>query len=136
MIYSVYNASNGQITRLTNQMPTDELCIEGEWHPGLYYVVDGVAVAMPDNPSTDLLIYKFNFDNKTWTLHQGFTTTKSRQHRNTLLATIDRVNPVWYNSLTAEQQTELAAYRQALLDVPQQAGFPESVEWPEQPTWL
>jgi hypothetical protein len=46
------------------------------------------------------------------------------------------VNPIWYASLTTEQQTQLADYRQALLDVPAQSGFPENVSWPNKPGWL
>ena len=35
--------------------------------------------------------------------------------------------------LTPEQKEAWAAYRQALRDVPEQAGFPDAIEWPEQP---
>lgn len=35
--------------------------------------------------------------------------------------------------LTEEQKTAWAAYRQALRDIPQQAGFPWEVVWPTQP---
>ena len=35
--------------------------------------------------------------------------------------------------LTAEQKAAYAVYRQALRDVPEQAGFPEAIEWPEEP---
>lgn len=36
-------------------------------------------------------------------------------------------------TLTAQQYTDLLAYRQALRDAPQQPGFPESIDWPENP---
>jgi hypothetical protein len=62
--------------------------------------------------------------------------TLMKNIRNVLLSDVDRVNPIWYASLATDQQQELQAYRQALLAVPQQAGFPESVEWPRKPTWL
>jgi hypothetical protein len=60
-----------------------------------------------------------------------------RSQRDVLLAT--NVDPIATNSLrwaglSAEQQQALGAYRQALLDVPQQAGFPHNVVWPEKPT--
>jgi len=35
--------------------------------------------------------------------------------------------------LTADQKAAYAAYRQALRDVPQQAGFPGVIEWPVVP---
>lgn len=35
--------------------------------------------------------------------------------------------------LTAEQKSAYAEYRQALRDIPEQAGFPDAIEWPEEP---
>ena len=35
--------------------------------------------------------------------------------------------------LTAEQKAAYATYRQALRDVPAQSGFPDAIEWPEEP---
>ena len=34
---------------------------------------------------------------------------------------------------TAEQYREILLYVQALRDVPEQAGFPDAIEWPEEP---
>jgi hypothetical protein len=60
-----------------------------------------------------------------------------RQQRNEILRnTVDRVNPVRYQSLTPTQQTELAEYRQALLDLPQQATWPNDVVWPTKPSFI
>ena len=42
-------------------------------------------------------------------------------------------NALRWAALTAEQQQAWADYRQALLDVPQQAGFPHNVTWPTKP---
>lgn len=39
-------------------------------------------------------------------------------------------------SVLDEQKAELATYRQALLDVPQQEGFPSEVTWPDKPTFI
>lgn len=62
---------------------------------------------------------------------------KMRQLRDrTLNETVDRVNPIRYAELSAQQKAELAAYRQALLDLPSQTGFPQSITWPDQPNWL
>jgi pyruvate,orthophosphate dikinase len=35
-----------------------------------------------------------------------------------------------------ERQVALQEYRQALLAVPQQPGFPDQVIWPTKPSWL
>jgi hypothetical protein len=58
-----------------------------------------------------------------------------REQRNFLLVELDDFvsNPFRFNVLTVEQKDELAIYRQALLDVPQQSGFPMDVAFPEKP---
>ncbi len=54
---------------------------------------------------------------------------------NTLADEVDPVvsNPLRWGGMTAEQQAAWAAYRQALLDIPQQSGFPHNVAWPTKP---
>ena len=42
-------------------------------------------------------------------------------------------NALRWASLSDEQRQAWAAYRQALLDVPAQAGFPHNVTWPSKP---
>ena len=61
-----------------------------------------------------------------------------RYQRDELLKELDVIvsNPLRFASFTDEQKAELATYRQALLDVPQQAGFPSEVVWPEKPTFI
>jgi len=58
-----------------------------------------------------------------------------RMDRDGLLFELDAFvgNPMRWGSLSAEQQDAWAVYRQALLDVPQQAGFPNDVVWPVKP---
>ncbi len=43
-------------------------------------------------------------------------------------------NALRWSALDADTQAAWAAYRQALLDVPAQAGFPHNVTWPEVPS--
>ena len=43
-------------------------------------------------------------------------------------------NALRWAALDADTQAAWAAYRQALLDVPAQAGFPHNVTWPEVPS--
>lgn len=59
-----------------------------------------------------------------------------RAQRDNILATVvDPLvsNPLRWSDLTADQQQAWADYRRALLDVPQQAGFPQNVSWPVKP---
>ena len=55
-----------------------------------------------------------------------------RAQRDLLLSVVDVVvsNPLRWASLTSDKQNEWTVYRQALLDVPQQSGFPRTVTWP------
>lgn len=55
-----------------------------------------------------------------------------RQERSRHLIEVDRIagNALRWAELTPDAQARIAQYRRDLLDVPQQAGFPWSVEWP------
>jgi len=144
MNYTVYNFQTGQITKtFTSVDPelvqinlADEYYIKGLYDFSKYYIENNQPILMLPNPSTDKIIYNFNWQTKQWDLNLDLTTQNIRFYRNNLLSTIDRVNPVWYASLTVQQQQELITYRQALLDVPQQSGFPTDISWPAKPTWL
>ena len=60
----------------------------------------------------------------------------ARLYRNYKLETeVDPIagNALRWAALTPVKQTEWADYRQALLDVPSQAGFPHDVTWPTKP---
>jgi len=61
-----------------------------------------------------------------------------RATRGHLLQRLDSIvsNPLRWPTYTPEQQVEIAAFRQALLDVPQQEGFPTDIKWPEPPSYL
>lgn len=50
----------------------------------------------------------------------------ARIKRNSLLAETD-----WTASTDVTMTSEMTTYRQALRDVPAQAGFPNTIEWPE-----
>ena len=52
-----------------------------------------------------------------------------------LVTEVDRIagNALRWAALDADTQAAWAAYRQALLDVPEQAGFPHAVAWPVKP---
>ena len=60
----------------------------------------------------------------------------ARNKRRTLLKRfVDIYHPLRWNALTLEQQSAVAAYRQALLDVTNQPDFPNSIEWPQRPNF-
>lgn len=55
-----------------------------------------------------------------------------------LVSEVDPVvsNPLRWADLSAQEQADVSAYRLALLDVPQQQGFPHTVSWPTPPACL
>jgi len=60
----------------------------------------------------------------------------ARTYRNQLLVLdVDPIvtNPLRWAELSADKQQEWADYRTALLDVPQQVGFPNTITWPTKP---
>ena len=62
--------------------------------------------------------------------------SETRANRDNILTTVvDPLvsNPLRWADLTSDKQAEWATYRTALLDVPQQTGFPQTVTWPTQP---
>jgi hypothetical protein len=60
---------------------------------------------------------------------------KIRFERDNLLETnVDSMNPMRWELLSEEKKQEWRDYRQALLDIPQQEGFPNEIFWPEVPT--
>jgi hypothetical protein len=46
---------------------------------------------------------------------------------------IDSINPVRWETFTDQKKQEWRDYRQLLLNVPQQEGFPHNVIWPTKP---
>jgi len=58
-----------------------------------------------------------------------------RVKRDALLVEVDAIagNALRWESLDANTQSAWRVYRQALLDVPQQTGFPNDVTWPTKP---
>jgi len=141
MNYTTYNINTGEITGLyTIDDPaavdinmSGRSYIEGNFNKSTYYIDHGHAIEMPPQPSID---HEFNYETKSWIENITLFTERARSYRNSLLKDVDKINPVWYNSLTTEQQTELAQYRRALLDVPQQESFPGNISWPTKPIWL
>lgn len=57
-----------------------------------------------------------------------------RSMRNNMLESkVDKINAVRWAAMTADEQASWTTYRQALLDITTQAGFPSSVTWPTAP---
>jgi len=54
--------------------------------------------------------------------------------RNDILASVvDRLNPAYWESVSKAKREEWKKYRQDLIDIDKQAGFPLDIEWPAKP---
>ena len=64
------------------------------------------------------------------------TAASVRADRDVRLTEVDAIagNALRWADLTSAKQAEWSTYRQALLDVPQQAGFPTDITWPTKPS--
>lgn len=84
--------------------------VDHEW------TFDGTTFSPPPQPSAEELAAQ--------------AASNARALRNQLLVETD-----WTQSVDVPQATKdkWATYRQALRDVPQQAGFPDNIQWPTKP---
>ena len=71
--------------------------------------------------------------------HDARTAAMVRVQRDSKLTNeVDPVvsNPLRWADLSAQEQADVSAYRLALLDVPQQQGFPHTISWTTPPACL
>jgi len=85
--------------------------IEAPDDAGMGWLYDGSVFTAPANTRTDEEI-----------------ALEARSKRNSLLAATD-----WTASTDVTMSAEMTEYRQALRDVPAQAGFPSTIAWPTSP---
>ncbi|WP_321300973.1 tail fiber assembly protein [uncultured Sphaerochaeta sp.] len=65
-------------------------------------------------------------------LENAIRTERARRD-SLLLAVVDAMNPMRWELLSDVEKQAWRDYRQALLDVPQQPGFPKEIDWPVAP---
>lgn len=140
IFYTVFNSDSGEIVITgTAQQEEDVVALLSagqaymlEYSAQNQYVSDGAIVSMPPKPSDD---HRFDYTTKTWVIDTQGVTARALAKRNQLLADgPDRVNPMWWLSMTTAEQSEVSSYRQALLDITNQFGYPIDIEWPEIPS--
>ena len=136
--YIVYN-NLGKIIRIGTcldgdflyQAGQDEYVLEGHADPDLYYIVDNVIVELPAKPSEN---HYFDYSTKQWVFNFELADSKAKYTRDRLLAEgPDRISPVWWSSMTEQEQQAWTFYRQALLDITEQSEYPEFIVWPIKP---
>ena len=112
------------------QKQADEYLLEG-LYTGNQYIDSGQIVDMPPQPSIN---HVFDYATKAWVFDTFYATQQAYAKRKLLLNDgVDRISPIWWASMTTEQQQAWSQYRQDLLDVPEQMGFPADIVWPTEP---
>lgn len=113
------------------QASGSESIIEGEADFLTQYIVDGAVVDLPKKPAGE---YKFDYVTKAWEFDSAAAEAKALAKRNQVLKDgPDRVNLMWWASMSPADQTAVTEYRQALLDITQQPGYPMEITWPDLP---
>lgn len=139
IFYTVYKSDSGEIVITgTAQQEEDVAALLStgqeyllEYSAQNQYVSNGSIVSMPPKPSDD---HRFDYATKTWVIDTQAAATRALAKRNQLLADgPDRVNPLWWAAMSLSEKAEVAEYRQALLDITQQPGYPMEITWPDLP---
>jgi len=91
-------------------------------------VVNGVVIQLNEQEEAELVLA-----HEVWIAGAG---GRVRDERDTIL--VGEVDPIVSNSLrwndmSDTKRTEWTNYRQALLDIPEQSGFPNDITWPTKP---
>lgn len=139
MTYSIYDPRSGIILSRVNN--PNQLVgrdyVTGNYQPGEYYVRRDQVKKLPEKPAAQEHV-EFNWDlaTESWQYDEQRTEQAARRARQDLFKFVDRVSPMWYASMTPEQQAEVTAYRQAILDLTDQLGWPRVIAYPRKPAWL
>lgn len=82
------------------------------------------------------VFHRFNVSTMEWEYVATEAAMTARSDRDSKLAELDILvtNPLRWGDFSEDLKQKLAAYRKALLDVPQQPGYPLSIVWPIPPT--
>lgn len=61
---------------------------------------------------------------------------KVQEQRDRYFMAVDRISPLRWEAFTEQEKQAVRDYRQALLDITKQPGYPDVVSWPTKPVWL
>jgi len=137
--YTIFNEENIVSTLVVSEetlllnINDGESYVEGYYPDDLHYVKEGSIRSFPEKPEYPV---NFNKDTEEWVWDETVSWGQLRDNRNNLLSeVVDLVvsNPLRWASMTTEKQTEYTAYRQSLLDLPENTTDPRNPVWPTPP---
>lgn len=95
------------------------------------YYKNNSLVKYPPKPDW---FYTFDFESERWVVNVEEAANQAIAKRDKLLAEgPDRISPIWWASMTTQEQAAWTQYRQDLLDITEQADYPEFIVWPIKP---
>lgn len=117
-----WDGSNGEIEYVSNDVPNESITSLPTWAESIANerkaIIDA-EIAADVKAEADAKAYAESTEGKS---------DAARAKRDTLLNEVD-----WSAGSDVVMSDAMKAYRQALRDVPQQAGFPDTIEWPVKP---
>lgn len=108
------------------------VCMESDTEPEFYTRWVHTPADSPDNVATKdavvggIAIYLTDAE------YDTVLAASARQKRDRLIATTDYLVTPDY-PIESDKLAKVKIYRQALRDIPEQAGFPRTITWPEKP---
>ena len=108
------------------------VCMESDTEPKFYTRWVHTPADSPDNVATkdadvgDIAIYLTDAE------YDTVLAASTRQKRDRLIATTDYLVTPDY-PIESDRLAKVKIYRQALRDIPEQAGFPRTITWPDKP---
>lgn len=128
------------LAQFQRENPNISVSVEGLAQFGIYPFVQGQAPTFDSTTQTPKLTEFKLVDGKwrrDWYVEdapEGVVAANVRHNRDQLLTQdVDIINAVRWNAMSEEERQAWTDYRQALLNVPQQEGFPMNVTWPTKP---
>ena len=126
MMYSFYKLDDGRIWDINNAKFVDFIPEGESWATPL-----GEDGKTADEAGLYFCLKSFGYPLGELKTDEDFA-AEAREKRNALIAETDYMALPDY-PLDDEKRAAVLTYRQALRDVPEQAGFPRQIDWPTQP---
>lgn len=128
--YVIYNTSSGEILKVIKVLSSDAAAANT---PSGYSYLQSTADISTQKVSGGSVVSKT--DSEKTTFNNSILSRNAIKKRNKLLFDSDYIQTVDFNAkLSDSARTNWQNYRQALRDVPDQAGYPSSITWPTKPT--
>ena len=128
--YIIYNTSSGEILKVIRVLSED---LASANTPSGYSYLEGTADISTQKISSGLIVSKSSSEETTF--NNEVLSRDAERKRNNLLLNSDYLQTVDVNlSLSDSARSNWQNYRQALRDVPAQAGYPSNITWPTKPT--